>query len=353
MRLNTYRLPAVIVLVILIQSGSLLAQKSRDTSFIKLYPDQITVRMYLGEKISAFDLIDGSKNRTIEYRPNNILGLGLGVTIKGVGINFSTRLPFHDNKIDLYGRTRRYDLQVHRYRGRLSLDGYAQRYKGFHLNTADDVQTVQGTTIYPYFEDLTTLNIGATVLYVFNGDQFSMRGSVNQQDRQLRSAGSFMAGATFFARYIFNDEALLPSTYKYPDFFEADATRHIGNYGLVVSGGYGYNYIFKKYFFAGASADIGAGPGYSTIKNTKDEELSSLGLTFAGNIRAALGYNNDKWFGGLYMIAHADRYSLPYDKGRVNNLQGIIRLVAARRISTKKKALKSVSEKTAAPPMEQ
>jgi hypothetical protein len=353
MEWNSYYLSAIIALINLLSAGPLLAQKTRDTNYIKLYPDQVTVRMYLGEKISAFDLVDGSKDRMIEYRPNNILGLGLGVTIKGVGLNFSTRLPFHDNKIDRYGRTRRYDLQVHRYRGRFLLDGYAQRYKGFHLNTANDVYSVPGTTIYPYFEDLITLNIGASVMYLFNGDRFSMRGSINQQDRQLRSAGSFMAGASFFARYIFNDEAILPATYKYPDFFEADPMRHIGNYGLVITGGYGYNFIFNKYFFAGASADIGVGPGYSMVKNTAGGELSSLGLTFAGNVRAAVGYNSDKWFGGFYLIAHGDSYSLPYEQSRVNNLQGIIRLVAARRISTKKKAIKSVSENTAEPPVAQ
>lgn len=317
------------------------AKETTDSNYIKLYPDQFTVRMYLGEKVTAFDLVDERTEHSLQYRPNNALGLGLGVTVRGVGLNFSTRLPFHDAKDEKFGRTRKYDLQVHRYRGKLSIDGYAQRYKGFHLNSNEDVYAAPSTTAYPYLENLTTLNIGATVLYLFNGNKFSLRGTVNQQDRQQRSAGSWMVGATFFSRYIFNNESLIPTNYKHPEVFEGDSLRHIGNYGLLIGGGYGYNLVFGKHFFAGISADVGAGPGYSIVRNTADKERSKIGFTIASNLRAGLGYNTNKWFGGIYAVAHGERYALPYSQSKVNTAQGIVRLVVARRFTTHKKTLKS------------
>ncbi len=317
------------------------AQNQTDTTYIQSFPDQVTGRIYLGEKVSAFNINDRNINRMLQYRPNNTLGIGLGVTIRGVGLNFSTRLPFHDPKIDKYGRTRRYDLQLHRYRGKWALDGYAQRYKGFHLNSTDDVDSVGGTTAYPYLPGLTTLNLGLSGMYVFNGNRFTMRAAVNQQDWQIRSAGSFMAGAAFFARYIFNDESILPEYYKYPQMLDGNGVRHISNYGLTIKGGYGFNYVFHKHYFVGAAADVGAGPGYTVVRNTDGTEQTGWGLNYAANLRLSTGYNADKWYGGVYVILHAERYDLPYADGSVDNALGIFRIVVARRFHTGKNFLKS------------
>ncbi len=340
-----FLLPRFLLLVFLMIVGSMqcAAHNHPDSTYILLFPDQVTGRIFLGEKISVFDIEDHRHKHTLNYRPNNSLAIGLGVTIRGIGLNFSTRLPFHDAKEAQYGRTRRYDVQLHRYRGHLALDGYAQRYRGFHLNTVDDVTAITGTTSYPYFPNLTTLNIGAAAMYLFNGNRYTMRSGVNQQDWQLKSAGSFMVGAAFFARYIYNDTTLIPDNYRYPEVLEASGVRHIGNYGLTVRAGYGYNYVWKEHYFIGAAADIGAGPGYSIVRNLSGNERTGLGLNLSANMNFAAGYNAEKWFGGVYAVLHADRYDLPYDGGKVSNAQGIVRLVVARRFSTKKKLIKSSS----------
>jgi hypothetical protein len=308
------------------------AQERMDSGYVHRFSRQVTLRVYLGEKISIFSLDDNKHNKHLFYRPNNILALGIGTTIKGIGINFSTRLPFHGTKEHLYGRTRRYDLQAHRYRGKWAIDLYGQRYRGFHLNSSDDVDTVIGPYSYPYLPDLTTLTLGTSVMYVFNGDRFSMKGAVNQQDWQLRSAGSLMVGGAFFARYIFNNGSILPPGLKYPQFYEGSQPQHITNYGLTLKAGYAYNHVFKKHYFAGASLDAGAGPGYSLVRDVNGDKREGLGLVLTGNVRFAAGYNAPKWYGGLYFIFHTDQYSLPYENSKLWTSQGIFRIVVARRI---------------------
>lgn len=338
----SWRLCSLYVIAGVIVCSPLSAQVQADSGYIKRYPRHVTVRLYLGEKISIFNLEDKEHERTLHYRPNNILGLGAGITIRGIGLNFSTRLPFHDTKQDEYGRTRRYDLQMHRYSRMLALDVYVQRYKGFHLSNSDDVDSVVSHTTYPYFEQLRALTFGVSGMYVFNGKKFSLRAGIHQQEWQRKSAGSLMLGGALFARYIYNEgTSLLPPYYKYPEFFSGNELRHITNYSLAVKVGYGYNLVLATHYFVSATAEVGIGPSYSIVRDVAGNEQQGLGLDLTGNLRFGAGYNSDTWIAGVYVIANSDRYSLPYDRSALSTTQGIFRLAVARRIPTNRKILQS------------
>jgi hypothetical protein len=142
-------LSTIIVALLLSSTTTYAHRKPADTNYVRLFPQTISVRAYLGEKISTFRLADKETDRNLQYRPNNVLGIGLGVTIRGLGLNFSTSLPFHDKKVGLYGTTKHLDVQMHRYARKLMLDAYFQQYKGFHLNDKNDVSTIIGPEEYP------------------------------------------------------------------------------------------------------------------------------------------------------------------------------------------------------------
>lgn len=315
------------------------AQALQDSAYVRSYPHTVTVRLYSGEKISTFNLQDRARDRQINYYPNNALTIGLGATIRGLGLNFSTRIPFRDTKDDLYGRTRRYDLQVHRYRPMLALDIYLQRYTGFHLNTLDDVSQVSGSTRYTYFPNLRTYTFGASGMYIFNGKKFSLKAPVTQGEWQLRSAGSFLLGASFFTHFLRNDTTLIPEYYRHPEIYNGFQVQQIDNYGLTVNGGYAYTLVINRHWFLYGSAEAGAGPAYSLARDVNGEQLSRVGLNVKTNLRFSLGYNADRWFGGLYAIYHTDRYPLPFADSRMSTSQGVFRVVVARRLSTRKKIL--------------
>lgn len=318
-----------------------------DTTYVRLFPNTFTARVYLGEKVSIFSLHNRGADRTIHYRPNAILALGVGVTLRGIGLNFSTRLPFHNQKEDKFGETKRLDLQIHRYRRKLAVDAYFQRYQGFHLNDSADVLSVQSDVIYPYFPNLHQLRFGATVLRMPGGDNYSMRAALNQQEWQRRSAGSLLYGVSLYTQFIHNEGAdILPPAYRYSgNFYEALPSRltEIQNYSLCFNGGGGYNYVFpgQDNWFVGASADVGAGPAYSRIKLTgsgSEDWLSAVRLNLTANLRIQVGYNSEKWFAGLYTVIHADRYGLPDNNTSesvdVSTAQGIVRAVVARRFQS-------------------
>ncbi len=321
-----------------------------DTDYVRLFPNTFTARAYLGEKVSIFSLHNRDADRTIHYRPNAILALGVGVTLRGIGLNYSTRLPFHDQKEDQFGRTRRLDLQVHRYRRKLAVDAYLQRYIGFHLNDSADVFRVESEVTYPYFPNLHQLRFGATVLHMPGGNNYSMRAALNQQEWQVRSAGSLLYGASLYTQFIHNEgRSILPAQYRHPQAFyevglpgDANLTE-IQNYSLCFNAGGGYNYVFpgQQNWFVGASGDVGAGPAYSRVKTDGYGRAGgvwddAVRLNLTANLRLQVGYNSEKWFAGLYTVFHADRYGLPGLKTDVSTAQGIARAVVARRFQSVK-----------------
>ena len=191
--------------------------KGADPYFVRNFPQTLTARTFLGEKISTFSLVENG-GRRLQYHPNNFLGIGIGATIRGIGLNVNVALPFHDDKEEQYGATKRTDIQVHSYSRKLMLDVYFQRYRGFHLADKEEVTTIIGPQEYPYFPNLRAMTIGASGLFVFNGDRFSLRTIVNQQEWQLHSAGSLLLGASIFTHIIKDEGGILPTFYRYPDF---------------------------------------------------------------------------------------------------------------------------------------
>jgi hypothetical protein len=308
-----------------------------DSDYVQLFPKTITARVYLGEKISTFSIEDRKRGADLDYRPNNVLTLGVGVTYRGVGFNISTKLPFHDPKDDKFGSSKHIDFQLHRYRRKLALDFYAQRYKGFHLNNKSTVSSFPGTTEYPYYPNMRILTVGASAMYVFNGARYTMRAPVNQQDRQLRSAGSPMVGAAFYVHQISNgDSSIVPGSYYKPDMFDGTRPMEIHAYGLTLHVGYGYNYVINQTWFASAAADVGAGGGYVSSVEMSGKKVTSVDVQGRANVRFGIGYNANRWVFSLYGIAHGDRYTLPYENSQLGSTQGVIRLVAARRFDSKR-----------------
>lgn len=73
----------------------------------------------------------------------------------------------------------------------------------------------------PYYvrPDIYEQIFGLTTLYIFNNKKFSYRSSLVQDERQLRSAGSLLAGAEGYYGLANADSALVPSFLNDSIFF--------------------------------------------------------------------------------------------------------------------------------------
>ena len=104
----------------------------RDSSYVESFDDQLTLRTYLSQKYTIFNVNGKGNQYFLQYRPNTNLNLGLGATYRGLTINLGYGFKFLNKDSDK-GTTKYLDLQSHLYGKKWRIDGFGQFYKGYFL----------------------------------------------------------------------------------------------------------------------------------------------------------------------------------------------------------------------------
>ncbi|MBR4808815.1 MAG: DUF4421 family protein [Bacteroidales bacterium] len=142
-------------------------------------------------------------------------------------------------------------------------------------------------------KDLAVLNVSAGAYYAFNGKRFSMPAALNQNFRQLKSAGSLLAtiDARAIGLFIPEPETLgIPMDYSYM-------------FILGLGGGYGYNWVPSEHWLIHLSLT-------GTVGFLKATGLSLTGRELIENAAgppiimtkgtAAVLYYVGNWYFGLF-----------------------------------------------------
>ena len=157
--------------------------------------------------------------------------------------------------------------------------------------------------------------------YILNYKQYSHQAAFSQTNRQLRSAGSPIIGASYAHNRVTLDWEKLSATigsaiqgYVPPKVFQT-----IKNDEFSVTGGYAYNWVFAKNWLA--AGEMTGSLGY--LVHHSDVEGDSSGsssvfkqidtfyrknIAFNSNIRMSLLYNNGPWFAGTQTILFYYQY---------------------------------------------
>jgi hypothetical protein len=250
-----------------------------DTTYIKPFDHKLSLRSYLSMKfISMEKEVDGEiKN----FMPNTPMSLGFGVSMNNTIINLSYGygLSFMKNKEK--GRTKALDFQIHNYGRKFILDLFVQNYHGFYTSDESD----KNIQVYP---DLNIQQYGAFGQYVFNNKKFSYKAAFNQNEIQLKSAGSFLLGGGVYFTKIGSDSS-----------FVHKSKNSLRNFQFGVSGGYAYTWAINKRWFTSGSATTGVNFGSEKINQFGKRKIEIYPTFFP---RIAVGYNKENWSLGLSYI---------------------------------------------------
>ncbi|WP_428229747.1 DUF4421 family protein [Flavobacterium sp.] len=250
-----------------------------DTTYIKPFDNKLSVSSYLSMKfISMEQEVNGHLK---SFMPNSPMSLGLGVSINNTIINLSYGYSLGFLKDDEKGKTKALDFQIHNYGRKFIIDLFVQKYRGFY--TADNND--KNIELYP---DLNIQQYGAFGQYVFNNKKFSYKAAFNQNERQLKSAGSFLLGGGIYFTKIGSDSS-----------FVHKSRNSLRNFQFGVSGGYAYTWAISKRWFASGSATVGANFGSERITNFGKQKIEIYPTFFP---RTAIGYNKEKWSLGLSYV---------------------------------------------------
>ena len=273
-----------------------------DSLYIMPLNDLISARLYLSEKITSMELRDNQEFRVLSYLPNTSLNLGVGATVKSVTLNLAYGFNFL-NPDEGQGKTRYLDLQSHIYTRKLVIDFFGQFYKGMYLENTIDLNP---DFPKPYYvrPDIYEQILGLTGYYVFNNKKYSYRSALIQNERQLKSAGSLLAGIEAYYGFVNADSALVPGFLKNIAFQEMEGYERLSFLKAGPSIGYTYTLVIAKKYFAMASLTLNYGIGFNKAYNPESGTLSDFQGDFGSFGRFGLGYNDTNWYLGITGVAN-------------------------------------------------
>lgn len=343
-----------VILLLLLSATSIAQPKSRllrlldrsaDTAYISDYSHKLVVRAFGLRKFNKYTLGQYSFTERVTYRANDDYSLGGGINYKWVGINIAYKLPLVNNDDDRFGKTRLFDLQSYLYLRKFAVDFYGLVYKGYYLSTSDLLDLQPEEDAFYIRNDIRTNNYGINFHYIFNDQKFSYRAAFLQNERQKKSAGSFITGGTLHYRSVKGDSAIIPREIDNNDFFNGYPFDKGTTIALGINCGYAYTHVFKKYFFVTAALSAGLGINYTTLNVVaQDDKRDRVNSQWNGIWRAAAGYNGEKYFIGAQYVNYLSRNHAPFKETWQQLQAGNVRLTFAQRFTLKKKVRKKLDK---------
>lgn len=310
--------------------------KEIDTTFITPYYNFLHIHP-IGEDRN-YSLYVSDKKSAIAYKPNVPFSIGAGLSYKWLNLALMFKLPFTDKALERKGKTNQVGFGLS-YTGRkLLISTYYQSAKGMYLSNPEefDLDWFSKNNSYPIREDLLVRTLFTQTYYIFNYKKFSNRAAYSFQERQKKSAGSFLLGGSFNFFQLRSDSSL--AFFPGNEAFNDKRSVNFNSYGFSVNPGYAHTLVFKKIFFA----SVFLRPGIAFKMNKAFDLTETKGpykfqLGWEGNISATLGINNDNYYGGISysLLLFSDKLK---DTG-IYNSYTYLKILIGRRFNFKPKGV--------------
>ncbi|MEM7549618.1 MAG: DUF4421 domain-containing protein [Bacteroidota bacterium] len=277
---------------------------SYDTNYYVSYYNKLALKLYGVVKSNRISIFDDFTDNRINYEPNDRFNLGFGFSYKWANLDIALNFPFINDDDDVFGETSRFDAQGNLYLRKFIIDANYQRYSGYYVENPETyIPNFQPDPSFPIRSDISTFSIGIQSFYLFNNEHLSLRSSFLYNERQKRSAGSFIMGPYFLFFRLEADESIIPEEIRTQvnSVIDFSTTRFI-NAGLNF--GYVHTFVIKKRFFITPFVAVGFGTE-TRASNALERDLELKETIFSPNVsgRFAVGYNSDLYFVGFSILA--------------------------------------------------
>jgi hypothetical protein len=280
--------------------------QNHDTSYIRSPANKISLKLLANNKFNSFGIWNRSLSNSIRYRPDLGVNFGIGGAYKWFTLDLATSLGFREENItnsiyrDIQSRIL---TSKHYFRFRYQ---YYYGYKIDHISgyEADQLEESEIRT------DTRTMQFGVQYLYTFNYGKFSLKAPFAMNERQKKSAGSFVAGVGFLMFTLDADSSLIPNELETPssawnNFSEFDVV------SLTASFGYMYSFIIRERFFITLGLIPGMGVSNGDYKREERIRMKPA-FTLRAKTMNAIGYSGARFFTGIQLITGL--YYIPLEK---------------------------------------
>lgn len=276
---------------------NLQAQSTDSITSIQQMNDRINVKFSLSNNVETFAVHTEGDNYDLYPNTKNIASLGVSYRFISFSVRFAPKFIPGNNDDDKKGKT-----SVAGFGTELHFPHWFQqlsysRTKGYYLHNTPELDPTWNPG-QPYLQapELVSKMFEGETGYSFN-PTFSFKALTTQTERQLKSAGSFIP--------------LLSYRYYIVDNQASGTTQKSNNFEAILGAGYYYTLVLKHSFYLSAGATPGVGLIYTKLTTrypTGDLKTNSHSSIVRVNAQAALGYNGEKFFAGLYANGFASSF---------------------------------------------
>lgn len=290
-----------------------------DTNYIEDFSESLVLRLFIKKKFNEVSIEDTKNNNEIVYLPNQSGALGVGFNYKWLGLDLAFKVPNSDSVNNDLGKTKSFDLQANVYMRKFTVDVFFLNYEGYYVDNSAKYGSPDEKIKYANLE---TGIIGANFNYLFNHKKFSYRAAYLQNERQKKSAGSFILGIFFSQNYIRNKNGVIPNNFK-DDFWQSSNIEDAKYTFIGAQFGYAHSFVLKKFYLT-TSLGLGFGSLSKRIKtldnpSTKTNQSVNSKVQFRG----AIGYNGDRFNIGLqgtndtFIFSEEEETQVSYQVGSI------------------------------------
>jgi len=273
-----------------------------DTSYIKAYKDELTVRAFVARKQNGYNLSNRLFSPWLKYRTNENMLLGVGYTYSFLTLNLAAKIPLINQDDEVYGKSRYLDLNVHTIFSSLIIDFYLQWNKGYFVSNPEKVDpNWDPGDGYPLRGDLRTHLLGVNVQHLFNSSRYSYKAAFLQNEFQKRSAGSPLVGVEAYYMLGLSDSLMVGGNIPPSGFLNDYPFNQVDIANVGVNGGYAYTFVWKEKLFLSLSTIFGISGGYNQVHYTNNSVTYRSGLTagITNSTRISFGLNSKRYYVGL------------------------------------------------------
>ncbi len=273
-----------------------------DSSYIEVYRDELTTRLYLSRKQNGYTLSERLYRPWIRYKTNDNLLLGMGYTYSFLTINLGVKMPFINRDDDVYGKSKYFDLQTNFMFRNYIVDLYLQWNKGYYISNPEDLNITwnQGQAM-PQRGDMRTNIIGLNVQYLFNSSRFSYKAAFWQNEFQKRSAGSPIAGAEAYYVLGMTDSLMVETAIPPSGYMDDLPFNQVDMVNVGLNGGYAYTFVWKEKLYLSLTSLFGISGAMNQVHYTLDSHTLNYGLAVgvSNTTRISLGFNSADYYVGI------------------------------------------------------
>ena len=311
-----------------------------DTVFIEPQHYIFTVMLQTTQNYDIYTLRSAGRDaQSMTFTPDMRMKVGPYLGWKWIFLGYTFEL----GNVSLHNIKQQLDLSI--YSSQIGIDVFYRRtgndYKlrDARLGKGVDTSPLEGEPFSGVKAGITGFN----AYYIFNHGRFSYPAAFSQSTLQKVSCGSWMAGLGYTKNTLEVDHEQLQKLIN--KRLGANAVpldsglmfSKVGYHDFSLSGGYAYNWVFKKHWLFAASAQAALAYKKSTgdVVGDNREGFDFQNVNLDGIGRFGIVYNNMRWYAGANVIVHTNNYHKP--RFRTNNTFGSMNVYIGYNFGLKKR----------------